>query len=187
MLFIDLDGTLIKTISGKTFPEDVTDFRIRKEVIDKITEKLPNLERIAIVSNQGGIDEYVDEEEFNAKLKAIVEFVYLYASIWYDYPKRDGDGRTFGVDSRYCPGYKGDSPNRKPNPGMLEASVMHYERYVGLISKDEMMMIGDASGKPGNFSDSDKKCAENFNVEYMDVEEFLALPNEESHEQQDTD
>lgn len=187
MLFIDLDDTLIKTISGKTFPEDVTDFRIRKEVIDKITEKLPNLERICIVSNQGGIDEYVDEEEFNAKLKAIVEFVALYASIWYDYPERDDDDRTFSVDARYCPGYKGDSLNRKPSPGMLSASVKHFEKYAGLISKGEMLMIGDASGKPGDFSDSDKKCAENYNVEYMDVEEFLELSNEENYEQQNTD
>lgn len=30
VLFIDLDGTLIKTISGKTFPEDITDFRAVK-------------------------------------------------------------------------------------------------------------------------------------------------------------
>lgn len=40
VLFIDLDGTLIKTASGKTFPEDCTDFIIRKEVLDKIAEKL---------------------------------------------------------------------------------------------------------------------------------------------------
>ena len=43
VLFIDLDGTLIKTISGKTFPEDITDFRVQLPVLDKIIEKMPNL------------------------------------------------------------------------------------------------------------------------------------------------
>lgn len=41
VLFIDLDGTLIKTASGNTFPKDCTDFIIRKEVLDKISERLP--------------------------------------------------------------------------------------------------------------------------------------------------
>ena len=36
VLFIDLDDTLIKTISGKTFPENITDFRIQLSVLDKI-------------------------------------------------------------------------------------------------------------------------------------------------------
>lgn len=36
-------------------------------------------------------------------------------------------------------------------------------------------MIGDASGKPGDFSDSDKKCAENFGIDYIDVRDFLEL------------
>lgn len=26
---------------------------------------------------------------------------------------------------------------------------------------------------PGDFSDSDKKCAENFGIDYLDVEDFL--------------
>ena len=39
-------------------------------------------------------------------------------------------------------------------------------------SKDEMLMIGDASGKEGQFSDSDKKTAENFGIDYLDVEDF---------------
>lgn len=43
VLFIDLDGTLIKTVSGKTFPEDITDFKIQLPVLDKIIEKIPNL------------------------------------------------------------------------------------------------------------------------------------------------
>ena len=34
-------------------------------------------------------------------------------------------------------------------------------------------MIGDASGKPNQFSDSDKKTAENFGCDYMDVEDFV--------------
>lgn len=44
VLFIDLDDTLIKTISGKTFPEDISDFRVQLPVLDKIIEKMPNLE-----------------------------------------------------------------------------------------------------------------------------------------------
>lgn len=36
-----------------------------------------------------------------------------------------------------------------------------------------MFMIGDASGKPGQFSDSDKKTAENFGIDYIDVEDFV--------------
>lgn len=34
-------------------------------------------------------------------------------------------------------------------------------------------MIGDASGKPRQFSDSDKKCAENAGIKYMDVDDFI--------------
>ena len=57
-LFTDLDGTLIKTISGKTFPKDATDFQLRKEVLDKI-KLMPGLLGIFIVTNQGGIPQYV--------------------------------------------------------------------------------------------------------------------------------
>ena len=53
VLFIDLDGTLIKPISGKTFPEDITDFRIQLPVLDKIKKKIPNLNWFFVVTNQG--------------------------------------------------------------------------------------------------------------------------------------
>lgn len=39
--------------------------------------------------------------------------------------------------------------------------------------KQNSLMIGDASGKEGQFSDSDKKTAENFGIDYMDVEDFV--------------
>ena len=49
-------------------------------------------------------------------------------------------------------------------------------KYVGAdidYIKPKCLMIGDASGKEGQFSDSDKKTAENFGIDYMDVEDFV--------------
>ena len=70
VLFIDLDGTLIKTISGKTFPEDITDFRIQLPVLDKIKETFPNLSYFFIVTNQGGIGKFISEADFGTKIGA---------------------------------------------------------------------------------------------------------------------
>ena len=64
VLFIDLDNTLVKTISGKTFPEDITDFRVQLPVLDKIVGKFPNLGYFFIVTNQGGIGKFITEDDF---------------------------------------------------------------------------------------------------------------------------
>ena len=47
------------------------------------------------------------------------------------------------------------------------------------FNKKHALMIGDASGKEGQFSDSDKKTAENFGSDYMDVEDFIKEMNNE--------
>ena len=73
------------------------------------------------------------------------------------------------VSGLYSASTDKDNKNRKPNIGMLE----HLQEYFGENDKSQMIMIGDASGKPGDFSDSDKKCAENFGIDYLDVEDFL--------------
>lgn len=38
---------------------------------------------------------------------------------------------------------------------------------------DKYNEIGDASGKLGDFSDSDKRCASRFSIDYVDVRDFL--------------
>lgn len=165
VLFIDLDSTLIKTISGKTFPEDITDFRIQLPVLDKIVEKLPNLEYFYIVTNQGGIEKkYVDEDEFIDKITAILTFCSGYLS-------DKLDKANIFTSYEYCPSENKKDFYRKPNTGMLEILKEDCKE----CSKDSMLMIGDASGKPGDFSDSDKKCAENFGIDYIDVRDFLEL------------
>ena len=159
ILFADLDGTLIRTVSGKTFPEDVTDFRIRKEVLDAI-QRMPNLLCIAIVTNQGGIPQYVKEHEFQGKLGAIRVFTQLYMQK--------------PVAAVYCDSMDKTNPNRKPNTGMLY-TALEYLSPAYQFNKADMLMIGDASGKEGQFSDSDKKTAENFGIDYLDVDDFVEL------------
>lgn len=54
------------------------------------------------------------------------------------------------------------------------------ENYVGDdfdYIKSVTLMIGDASGLEGQFSDSDKRTAENFGINYLDVNEFVNLYN----------
>lgn len=158
VLFIDLDNTLIKTISGKIFPENITDFRIQLPVLDKIKEKLPNLNWFFVVTNQGGIGKFVSEYDFDAKILGITSFCvnYLLCEIG---------------DSIYCTSNDSNNPLRKPNTGMLESMCDSWD----VQNKQEMLMIGDASGKEGDFSNSDKKCAENFGIDYIDVRDFLNL------------
>lgn len=104
VLFIDLDSTLIKTISGKTFPEDITDFRIQLPVLDKIIEKMPNLKRFFIVTNQGGLKSTTAEWDFKAKLFSIEYFCNTYL---------DNRLSNFGcTDSMYYPSMDKTNPYR---------------------------------------------------------------------------
>ena len=169
--FFDLDGTLIETVSGKTFAEDVTDFRIRKNVLDKI-KCMDELLYLVIVTNQGGIPEYVSKKDFEAKLYGIAHFIQAYLNKSDAYTVCEGDVEVHFV---YCASNDKDNPCRKPNPGMLQCFLDGELRFAAkwLREKEWMLMVGDASGKPGQFSDSDKKCAENFGIDYLDVEDFL--------------
>ena len=41
VIFCDLDGTLIETISGETFPKGIWDMKIRFDVLDAIKKLNP--------------------------------------------------------------------------------------------------------------------------------------------------
>ena len=160
ILFCDLDGTLIETISGSTFPKGIWDMQFRFDVLDAICKLDP--EYILIVSNQGGIESgFVDRHDFKSKSEYITRAIREYCEC--------------KCYSMYCETNDKLDPYRKPNTGMLENLV---ERYVGddvEYIKQKSLMIGDASGKEGQFSDSDKKTAENFGIDYMDVDDFVKI------------
>ena len=163
IIFSNLDGTLIKTISGETFPKGIWDMQIRFEVLDKIKEVKP--EYLLIVSNQGGIEKgFVSQSDFSTKLDYICASIREYCNITVDY--------------YYCGTNNDNYYFKKPNIGMLEQAISDYDlmsdnnNHLPIYKKSEMLMIGNASGKPSQFSDSDKKTAENFCIDYLDVEDF---------------
>ena len=158
VIFCDLDGTLIDTISRETFPKGIWDMYIRFDVLNAIKELNP--EYILIVSNQGGIESgFVDAQNFRAKSEYVARAVGEYCNC-----------KCYAM---YCETNDKLDLYRKPNTGMLEKLI---ESYIGDdfdYIKTKSLMIGDASGKEGQFSDSDKKTAENFGIDYMDVNDFI--------------
>ena len=160
VIFSDLDGTLIETISGKTFPKGIWDMKIRFDVLDKIKKIKP--ECLLIVTNQGGIEKgFVNRRNFEFKMEYLCRSIKEYTEIPVEYSYCEKNAPTY----KY----------RKPNTGMLD-SLMYKMINRGIIENgietDKMLMIGDASGKDGQFSDSDKKTAENYCIDYMDVDDF---------------
>ena len=165
ILFADLDGTLIETISGETFPKGIWDMKLRFDVLDAI--KKLNPQYILIASNQGGIESgIVNEFNFRTKLEYIVNTIWEYC-----------DCECYGV---YYSTNDKSNQWRKPNTKMLEDLLTYYVGYDFEGIKPKSLMIGDASGKEGQFSDSDKKTAENFGIDYMDVDDFVELINLEN-------
>ena len=161
VLFADLDGTLIETLSGETFPKGIWDMKFKFDVWDAIKNLAPKY--LFIVSNQGGIEKgFVDETSFGVKLDyicfAINEYVGDYLFVSREYSQTNDPKCLY----------------RKPNTGMLEELCdlfLTTENY----PKEDMLMIGDAFGKPGQWSDTDKKTAENFGIDYLDVKDFVEL------------
>lgn len=156
VLFSDLDGTIINTISGNTFPKGVWDMKIDFELLDKIKEY--GFEAICIITNQGGVEEgFVDMERWINKAKYVCDCIKEYTGIRCDYES--------------CFSNNKNNVRRKPNIGMV-MEYLNDSINVTNANNWECLMIGDASGLEGQFSDSDKKYAENAGIEYMDVLEF---------------
>lgn len=161
-LFIDLDGTLIVTQSGKPFPRGIWDMKLRYKVLNAIKALQP--EFVGIVTNQGGIEAgHVDIDSFIIKINYICTAVEEYTGVLTDYT--------------LCATNNPNHTDRKPNTGMLQRlNCIHGDdsgnRY-GPWTKEQCLMVGDASGLEGQFSDSDRRTAENYGCDYMDVEEFV--------------
>ena len=145
-LFLDLDGTIIVTQSGETFPRDINDWKFNQDVLKKIKNYYQNGYNIIIVTNQGGISEgYVKKEDFEKKLNTIIGKI-----------ERFIDG---SINYAYCPDMI--SYYRKPNPGMAYQMALYLE-----LSLRDSIMVGDMT--------TDNEFAKNAYIgTYYDINSFL--------------
>ena len=158
ILFCALDGTLIETISGERFPKGIWDMKLKLDVLDAIKKLKP--EFVLIASNQSGIASgLLDGQKFTTKLLYIISVIGEYCGC-----------ECYAI---YCDTDNKSDPYYKPNTKMLEALLEDHVGYDFDCFKHEMLMIGDESGIDGQFSDIDKKTAENFDIDYMDVNDFV--------------
>ena len=74
----------------------------------------------------------------------------------------------------WCESTDTSDPRCKPNSGMLWEVLRLYPKALQLPPQS-YLMIGDASGLDGQFSDTDKRTAANFGIPYMDVSEFVSV------------
>ncbi len=206
-LFLDLDGTVIVTKSGKTFAENKDDWKFNRNIIERIGEYVDKGYFIMIVSNQGGIESgLVLLNDFRYKIRQIKNEIIA------------NTGCPFSrIADRFCLSNSKDDFYRKPNPGMGYDLAMSY-----ILDLSQSLMVGDASGKvrskaivykdetsktgwsseggyplsekdamnvvPGkshlgtlevrDFSDSDLRFAKSCGMEYLDVDDFLNPPGE---------
>lgn len=158
IVFVDIDGTLIKTVSGREFPLGIYDMTLRLDVFTKIKMLAPNA--VFVVSNQGGIEAgHVDPALFQQKfmyvLAALQEFLGLH---------------TF-VAGRFCQTQDPKFEGRKPNTAMLTIMLYEFEQIIKdyKFTKEECVYIGDP------LIDTERRTAENFGCDFVPVEDFLGM------------
>jgi bifunctional polynucleotide phosphatase/kinase len=146
----DMDGTIIKTKSGKVFPKDKNDWVF---LLDDIPHKLNEISKtktIIIFSNQMGISTgKTKEEDIIFKVTSIqsklnIPFIFLAS--------------------------KEDDINRKPRPGMF--NFIESELEIKINNKDSFY-VGDMAGRKKDKDDTDLKFALNNKLKFYTPEEYF--------------
>jgi bifunctional polynucleotide phosphatase/kinase len=154
----DLDDTIIKTKSGKTFAISSTDWVfLDKNIVTKINKLYDNNNFIGIISNQKGLKSELLINNWIKKINDIVKTLKVHVVF------------ASTTDNRY----------RKPMPGSLDEINNKYfvANKITFNNKSKKYYIGDALGRDGDHSDTDLKFAKNCNLIIKSPETFFGLEN----------
>lgn len=164
ILMFDLDYTLIKTKSGKKFPQNKNDWELLDQnILTKLLKKTDCI--IGIISNQNGLKTTDQINDWIYKLNQIsliIRIDFCFCSI-----NRD----------RY----------RKPMCGSIEyiKEKIPQINWQDLKSRDKIYYIGDACGRQHDFSDTDLKFALNCEIKFKTPEIFFGIKNSDYDDNDD--
>lgn len=172
ILLFDFDGTLVETRSGGLYAKDLTDMKIKQDVVNRALDLMEQngVKYFGIISNQCDVGVgFISDEDIDAKINYVLRCVHDLAV------KRGIRGVVYGHYE--CFSIDEHDPMMKPNPGMVYKALSACRLMMDGITYEDItkmtLMVGNASGLPGQFSDSDKVCAENAGIDYMDVIQFV--------------
>mmetsp|Transcript_13516 Transcript_13516/g.49174 ORF Transcript_13516/g.49174 Transcript_13516/m.49174 type:complete len:277 (-) Transcript_13516:2030-2860(-) len=153
----DLDGTLVDTKSGGRFARDADDWKFFNDRVVPTVQKLNDSGyHICIFSNQGSIRTAM---EGKASLKTQLRI--------------DKVAKALQVPlTAMCAAQQDQF--RKPRTGMWDYLVSSCNKGEE-VDKSASFFVGDAAGRPGDFSDSDKKYAEAIGISFKTPEEAFPL------------
>lgn len=151
IVFVDLDGTLIETKSGRTFPTNYKDWKLKPNIISYVKGYRDKGYLVILVTNQGGIERgLVDVNEFSQKL----EDVQKASGIIFD--------KIYVADRM-------TSLFRKP---LSNALVKDLKKGGIEVDKSNSLMIGDAGGRATDFSDSDFIFAKGLGISFTHAKDI---------------
>lgn len=151
----DLDGTLVNTKSNSQFPRTAEDWKLYNKGVPKVIKAFADDGyKVVIFSNQGGIKSALSGA-MAQKTKARIDQVVA---------KLEVMPQAFLATL--------DDDNRKPNTGLWKFMV---EMCNGSISPDlkKSFFVGDAAGRPTDFSDSDREFAKAIGIPFKTPEDVF--------------
>jgi bifunctional polynucleotide phosphatase/kinase len=150
IVIFDLDGTIVKTKSGKIHPINSDDWVFNYSNVVDVFSKLDNT-IIGVITNQKGIKSTNNLIDWQKKLNNImkhIKFNFVFASL---------------KDDRY----------RKPMIGSWQYIKDNYLKNFNLQSNEQIIYVGDACGRQNDFSDTDLKFAYNSGFKFSTPEKFF--------------
>lgn len=184
----DLDGTIITTKSkGRKFAISPYDWQWLNE---NILKKLEDIKRskengiVVIFTNQGSV--ITTSKSKNQKSASLTNFQTKITDVIRSLEMPDlhlyGCPKASAIECRENPLYADKNNlinpfanNRKPNAGMWSQLLNYLNISSDLIDFDKSVFVGDAAGRPGDFSDSDIRFAEKIGLKFYTPEEYFSF------------